>query len=206
MNMQYQKGKTFVAPPKPFRADRALYFPNVHGRTLASMRASDTTPLLQNRLSIVSVFSSAWAERQVGSFVDGKQNPGLDEMLRADGGGGGGGAAVGLVDVNVEEGWMKALLVRLFAPLIRRKVPRERHPRYFLIRKGLSDDLKDAIALLNRKVGYVYLVDGECKIRWAGSGVATAEEKESMVHCLRRLLLETKKLGGAGPEKELLGG
>ncbi len=203
--MQYQKGKTFIAPPKPFRADRALYFPNVNGRTLASMRASDTTPLLQNRLSIVSVFSSAWAERQVSSYVDGKQNPGLDEMLRADGGSGGGGAAaVGRIDVNVEEGWMKAVLVRLFAPLIRRKVPRERHHRYFLIRKGLSDDLKDAIALLNRKVGYVYLVDGECKIRWAGSGVASAEEKESMVNCVKRLLQETKKPKEAGSEKKLL--
>jgi ATPase complex subunit ATP10 len=36
--------------------------------------------------------------------------------------------------------------------------------------KGLSEDVRDAMGLLNSQVGYVYLVDTECRIRWAGSG------------------------------------
>jgi ATPase complex subunit ATP10 len=32
----------------------------------------------------------------------------------------------------------------------------------------------------NKIVGYVYLVDKNCKVRWAGCGTATDEEVESL--------------------------
>src|SRR4051812_48488948 len=58
-NMRHQKGKTFLSNPKLFKADRALYFPNLRGATLASpsqRKGTDTTPVLRDKISVVSMF------------------------------------------------------------------------------------------------------------------------------------------------------
>ena len=80
------------------------------------------------------------------------------------------------VDINVEEDLLKASLIRLFMPSLRRKLPAAQHERYFLVRRGLTDEIREGIGMLNGKVGYVYLVDNECRIRWAGSGRAGESE------------------------------
>ncbi|KAI9765276.1 MAG: hypothetical protein M1840_007475 [Geoglossum simile] len=187
-NMRYHKGKTFLSNPRLFRADRALYFPNIYGKTLLSPgHGTDTTPVLKDNISIVSIFSSAWAERQVQTFVSETQNPELSTAIQESGG------AARRVDVNVEENALKAGLIRLFMPSIRRRTPRERHGRYFVVRRGISEEIRDAIGFLNGKVGYVYLLDGECKIRWAGSGRAEREEKESLARGVKRLVDEWRR-------------
>ncbi|KAH0566076.1 hypothetical protein GP486_000514 [Trichoglossum hirsutum] len=188
-NMRHHKGKTFLSNLKLFRADRALYFPNLRGRTLLSSRhGDDTTPILRDKISVVSVFSSTWAERQIQTFVSEKENPDLSAALRESDG------LARRVDVNVEENTIKASLIRLFMPNIRRLIPRDRHGRYFLVRRGISEEIRDAIGFVNGKVGYVYLLDGECRIRWAGSGRAKSEEKESLVRGVRKLVDECKRL------------
>lgn len=40
----------------------------------------------------------------------------------------------------------------------------------------------------NKHIGYVYLVDQNGKIRWAGGGLGTEEEKESLRGCVEVLL------------------
>ncbi|KAI9738667.1 MAG: Mitochondrial ATPase complex subunit atp10 [Cirrosporium novae-zelandiae] len=193
-NLRVAKGKTFIAVPKLFRADRALYYPNLQGVTLASPdEPQDTTPILRGKLSVVRMFSSEWAKRQTESFVAEDQNPELCEVLRA-------GKAVGaqMVDVNVEDNWVKAALIKLFMPSLRKKLPEEGHGRYFLITSGLTEKLRVCIGLVNSKVGYVYLVDEKCKIRWAGSGKADQTEKESIVNGLKRLIEVRKGIRGTG--------
>ncbi|KAI9872123.1 MAG: Mitochondrial ATPase complex subunit atp10 [Pleopsidium flavum] len=182
-NMRYQKGKTFIAPSKLFRGDKALYFPNLNGITLASPSdPQDTTTVLGDKISVVSVFSSTWAERQAATFVSENENKALHEALRE------GQAIAQRVDINIEENALKAGLIRLFMPGLRRQIPKDAHGRYFVIRRGVTDDIKDKIGLLNGKVGYVYLVDRECKIRWAGSGRAEPQEKEGLVRGVSRLV------------------
>ena len=185
--MQYHKGKTFIAPSKLFRGERALYFPNLHGRTLAQRTATDTTPVLQDRISIVSIFSSTWAVRQTASFAGDVQNPELGDVIR------GGEGMVQKVDINVEDDALKAWLVQCFFPFLRRRMSRESHGRYFLVRKGLSSEIAKAIGFLNGKVGYVYLLDRACRIRWAGSGVAQPEERHRLANGTKRLLDEWRK-------------
>ena len=81
----------------------------------------------------------------------------------------------------------------------------EQQERYFIVRRGLSDIIKEALGILNDKSGYVYLVDTQCKIRWAGSAVAEPHEKESMVRGLRRLIQEVRVARGElKGEKEVL--
>jgi ATPase complex subunit ATP10 len=187
--MRLHKGKSFLAPPRLFKGERALYFPNFHGQTLhKDQKPRDTTPVFEDKVSIVSVFSSAWAENQAATFASEKNNPELHEVVKTSGG------AAQMVQINIEENALKAMLVRLFMGGLRKKLGPDNLGRYFLVRKGTSDEIRDAICLLNSKVGYTYLLDGDCKIRWAGSGPAEGDEKDGLVRGARRLIEELKAM------------
>lgn len=186
-NLRFQEGKTFKSNPRLFRADKALYFPNIHGVTLASPKdPQDTTPILEGKISVVNLFSSVWAEGQVNTFTGAPLNPKLAEVLEN------GGSLVQRVDINLEENRMKAWLVKRFMWRMRQKLPEFQHSRYFLVQKGFSELLKEAVGMMNSKVGYVYLVDDACRIRWAGSGPAEPEELETLNNGLQKLIAEKK--------------
>ncbi|KAJ2981504.1 hypothetical protein NUW58_g6674 [Xylaria curta] len=88
---------------------------------------------------------------------------------------------------------MKAFLVKLWMGSLRRQVGgEENHGRYFLVRKGVSDEIRESVGLLNSKVGYTYLLDADCRIRWAGSGPSEDHEREGLVKGLQRLLIDDK--------------
>ena len=185
--MRMHKGKSFLAPPRLFKSERALYFPNFYGQTLQKDKVlRDTTPVLEDKVSIVSVFSSSWGENQAATFASKKANPELHEVIKNSGG------LAQLVQINVEENALKAWIVRLFMPRQRRRMGADNWGRYFLVRKGITTKIRDAVGLLNSKVGYTYLLDGECKIRWAGSGVCEGDEKDSLVKGTRKLIEELK--------------
>ncbi|KAB5536445.1 ATP10 protein-domain-containing protein [Coniochaeta sp. 2T2.1] len=190
-NMAFHKGKSFLAPPRPFKADVSLYFPNLYGRTLVKdgdkKKERDTTPTLEGKLSVVCVFSSMWAERQVGTFVDQKANPGLHELLAENKG------TAQLVKVNVEDNYFRNMLLTLFMGRLRKTTPAADWDKYFLVRRAVSDEIREHIGLLNSKVGYVYLVDKECRIRWAGSGDAEGDENAGLVKAMQRVLAEMGK-------------
>ncbi|KAI0383831.1 ATP10 protein-domain-containing protein [Hypomontagnella monticulosa] len=187
-NLQFHKGKTFIAPPRPFRGDLSLFFPNLYGQTLlkSDREPRDTTPTLQGKVSVVSVFSSVWAENQINSFVSKDSNPELDAVLAEQ------KDVAQRVWINIEQNTMKAWLIRLFMGGIRRRIGKENWDRYFVVRKGVSDEIRESVGLLNSSVGYVYLVDTECRIRWAGSGPSEDHEREGLVKAVQRLLDEHK--------------
>jgi len=108
------------------------------------------------------------------------------------------------VEINVEENMLKHGLVRMFMGSMRRQRKQEDWAKYFLVSRGLDDYLRDALAIWNSKVGHVYLLDGSCKIRWAGNGDAKDDEKQSLVRCLGRLVDEARgvqKLRRQEPKK-----
>lgn len=185
--MRLHKGKSFLAPPKLFKAERALYFPNFHGRTLIKdKRPRDTTPVLEDKVSVVSVFSSAWAENQAATFVSEKSNPELHQVVRSSGG------LAQMVQINIEENALKHMLIRLFIPGLRKRYGVDNWGRYFVVRRSISEETRDSIGFLNSKVGYTYLLDGQCRIRWAGSGPAQGDEKDGLVKGVQRLVEEMK--------------
>ncbi|EON61359.1 hypothetical protein W97_00573 [Coniosporium apollinis CBS 100218] len=189
-NMRHHKGKSFLANPRIFKRDAALFFPNLRGTTLASGReAKDTTEVLEGRVSVVSIFSSTWAENQKNTFVGETQNPELEEALK------GNEDVAQRVEINIEENALKLALVRLFQYRLRAQRPKGDWRRYFIVSRGISESIRETIGLLNSKVGYVYLVDPECRIRWAGSGPAEGEEKQSLVKGLKKLIEEAKQGG-----------
>ncbi|KAI1975933.1 Mitochondrial ATPase complex subunit atp10 [Ophidiomyces ophidiicola] len=185
--MRYQKGKTFVSNSHLFKGDKALYFPNLKGRTLDLFKPlQDTTPVLAGKISVVSIFSSLWAERQAASFVGLQKNPALHQMIQES------NLIAQRVEINSEDNWLKAFLVRCFMGSMRRNVPQEQHKRYFLVTKGFTNYIRDQIGFTNGKVGYVYLLDDMCRIRWAGSSIATPSEIKSLNDGLRKLIEEKR--------------
>jgi ATPase complex subunit ATP10 len=184
-NLRHAQGKTFVSNPRLFRGDKALYFPNMYGATLASPKEpQNTTSVLRGKISIVTLFSSLWAESQVATFTGPKQNPVLAEALAKS------GQVAQKVDINLEENRMRAWLVKRFMWRMRQNLPAHQHERYFLVQKGVNEVLKEAIGMMNSKVGYVYLVDAECRIRWAGSGPAEETEMAALNAGLLKLIAE----------------
>jgi ATPase complex subunit ATP10 len=61
--------------------------------------------------------------------------------------------------------------------------------------------VRDTLGMTNSRVGYVYLIDENLKIRWGGCADATDEEALSLESCTGVLLkrLERKKLKQGHP-------
>ena len=76
---------------------------------------------------------------------------------------------------------------------LRKSIAEEEHERYFLVRRGITDAIREQTGMLNSKLGYVYLVDHECRIRWAGSAEAFSGEKESLAKGVERLVRGWRK-------------
>ena len=190
-DLRHHKGKTFISNSRLFRGDKALYFPNLAGHTLASPKLrQDTTSILKGKISVVSVFCGLWAERQVATFVRPNNNPDMHEAIRE------GEGLAQRIEINVEENTLKAWLIRMFMWRMRQTMLSEQHGRYFLVRKGFAERLKEAIGIINGKVGYVYLLDENCRIRWAGSGPAESGELQSLNNGIRKLVEEKKRAAG----------
>ncbi|KAL6800267.1 ATP10 domain-containing protein [Trichoderma sp. SZMC 28012] len=170
-------------------AELSLFFPNLYGQTLVKNDKSprDTTPLLSGRASVVSIFSSQWAERQVESFISKEANPLLHQVLESS------GDEAQLVRINYEDNNGKALLVKLFMGGLRKRFGEKNWDKYFLVQRGITDEIRESIGLLNSKVGYTYLVDHHCRIRWAGSGSGHPDELESLAKGLGKLVDDIKK-------------
>ncbi|KAK8156429.1 ATP10 protein-domain-containing protein [Phyllosticta citrichinensis] len=196
-NVQYERGKSFLANPRVFRADRALFFPNFVGTTLAdSSKPADTTLVLLNRISLVSVYSSDWALKQIQTWTSEKQNPDLCRILQGSRG------IAQPVEVNIETNRLKYFILSLFKERLRNERAQEDWDKYFFVRKGITDEIRENVGIMNAKVGYVFLVDGACRIRWAGSGDAQEEEKHFLNKGLRTLISETTGSAKTNPKAQ----
>ncbi|PHH59880.1 hypothetical protein CDD81_2399 [Ophiocordyceps australis] len=187
-NMRFASGKSFLAPPRLFRAQLSLFFPNLRGETFANLypNSNDTTPILTGKVSVVSFYSGRWAENQTNSFTSPAANPALHKILSSS------GDIVQLVCINYETKYLMFWIVRLLRSFMRKRVARHEWNKHFLIRRGLTDEIRESVGLLNLKTGYTYLVDRQCRIRWAGSGQSEPAERESLAKGLARLVEEVK--------------
>lgn len=80
----------------------------------------------------------------------------------------------------------------MFLSTLRRSIPVSQQPSYLLSHQSL-EYLREPMGMENKHVGYVFLVDWNCKIRWAGCSWATLEEEESLRKCSHVLLGQLKK-------------
>ncbi|KAK6335622.1 Mitochondrial ATPase complex subunit atp10 [Orbilia brochopaga] len=213
-DMRHQKGKLFLPPPRTFKADKSLYFPNMVGRTLLSPDDISTTTLFANRVSLTTLSTNVWADRQIDSFLSGlfspdpsKAHPFADSTLLPD-------EYIATEDdhlkrvlgeplplqkgtwqrvtINLQENPLKYLILLASQRNIRRLQPVENHARYLMVRKGVTAEMKESIAMLNERIGFVYIVDAACRIRWAGCADASDEERRGLRSALERMVLEER--------------
>lgn len=127
------------------------------------------------------------------SFISKPKNPALHDILEKN------PDVAQVVRINVEDtSRLKYWLIRMFSGHLRKLIDVRNWDNYFMVKQGITDEIRESIGYLNSKVGYVYLVDGDCRIRWAGSGPAEGDEASSLVRGLQRLLVEKKD--GVWPE------
>lgn len=187
-NLKFHEGKSFIAPPRLFKAELSLFFPNLYGETIKKKDIPrDTTPTLTGKVSVVSIFSSQWAERQIQSWTSKESNPELHKVIAENHG------LAQMVNINYEDNTAKAWLISMFMGSLRKKSPEQDWDKYFLVRRGITDEIRECIGLLNSKVGYTYLVDQHCRIRWAGSGPSHPDELEGLNKGVARVADEIRK-------------
>lgn len=95
------------------------------------------------------------------------------------------------IQINVQENMMKALLVSFYTASLRKAINKELHAYYLLSTQNL-EYVKEPLGMVNKHIGYVYVVDKDLKVRWAGGGLASEEEAKSMENCVRVLLDRNK--------------
>lgn len=199
-NLRFFRGKIFRSNERLFRRDVALWFPNFFGKALApdaTGKSGDrrdgygglgrnTCEVMRGKVSVVSFVSCTWAQTQVETFCSEQWNSELQEVLRE------GAPLAQRVWINYEDNMLRWWLLQAFRGKLRRERTEAEQDRYFMVRRGLDEMMKESMGLLNDKVGYVYLVDQDCRIRWAGSADADASERVSMVKGLRKLIQEAR--------------
>ena len=93
--------------------------------------------------------------------------------------------------INLQENPLKSFLVNLFLSSLRSQIPLAYQPTYLLSSQSL-EYLRAPMGMENKHVGYVFLVDSNAKIRWAGAGWATVEEEEALRKCALVLMKRSK--------------
>ncbi|KAI9894359.1 MAG: Mitochondrial ATPase complex subunit atp10 [Vezdaea aestivalis] len=187
-NLKWQEGKSYLQPKGIFKASRSLYFPNLRGQTLSGQPnegtdgMTDTTTVLEGRVTILAIFQGTWAQEQTATFIDEKFNPNLWNILRGNRG------ITQLVQINFEEKAMRYAVLQMCLPRMRNTIPKDIQGSYFLMRKGLTQEIRESMGYLNSKVGYIFVIDRSCRIRWAASAKAGEDEIEGLNKVVRRLL------------------
>jgi ATPase complex subunit ATP10 len=102
--------------------------------------------------------------------------------------------------INVANGWFDRYLLRpLITTLTKRNTDPKDHENTFLY-YGNTDQLCDALRMRNLLAGYIFLLDGLGRVRFAGSGVATDKEVNTLISLTKKLtplVQQRRQYGGA---------
>ncbi|KAF8903323.1 ATP10 protein-domain-containing protein [Gymnopilus junonius] len=177
-------GKTWIAPKVLIREDKALYLPNLTGSSLDDGTKKDTTTMCFGRITALAILGTQISEAHAQSFTY-RTNAryGQNPLYQ-------------YVQINVQENLLKAFLVKLYARSLRVTVPKGQQPNYLISSQNL-EYLRDPMGMTNSKVGYVYLIDENLRIRWGGSADATLQEAESLENCTGVLLKRLEEKNAA---------
>jgi ATPase complex subunit ATP10 len=89
---------------------------------------------------------------------------------------------VEIVKLNLSEGWLnKWILQALIKGLMKKNTPAQEHDRTFIYFGSDLEPFRDALRMHNILTGYVFLLDGLGRVRFAGSGGAEGEDVENLV-------------------------
>lgn len=181
MNMTRKHGgKTWIAPKVLIREDKALYLPNISGKSLADKMKKNTTTMCFGRITVLAMLGTQISELHVKGFVDATNARFSSNPLYQ------------YVQINLQENLLKSFLVNLFANSLRNVVPPSLQPNYLVSSQNM-EYVREPLGMTNSKVGYVYLIDENLRIRWGGCADATVEESQALESCTGVLLKRLEK-------------
>ncbi|KAF9278778.1 Mitochondrial ATPase complex subunit atp10 [Mortierella alpina] len=169
--------KLWKATASMVNADKALYMPNIIGTSLKTSEPVELVDILKGKISLIAISGTRFGEEQIETFM----TPFLEQwpMSAKD-------SKVQLVELNIQENPLKAGLVRMMVPFVKKTIPENRHANYILHYKSIKH-LRDPLSMQNSYLGYVFLVDSNCKIRWGAHGAGTEEEIKTLLDSVQRL-------------------
>jgi len=83
------------------------------------------------------------------------------------------------IQINLQENLLKSLLVSIFLSSLRQAVPVKLQPTYLVSSQNM-EYVRDSLGMVNKHIGYVYLLDEHLKVRWAACGDAKLEETDAL--------------------------
>lgn len=173
-NLKFEKGKLWLGNEKLWKGEMSLWMPNLVGDTLAGEPFRATTEVMRGKINLVAVYQRDWAQKQAQTWYGNgeKENPRLAKLIEE--------GRLNLVQVNVEDAPLARGIQSMFRWFMKRGMDKRQQENYFFV-KQIPDSVVEEIGILNSRVGYVYLVDQDCKIRWAGCAEANDGEKEALI-------------------------
>ena len=97
-----------------------------------------------------------------------------------------------VVNLSIHEGRVLGFLKSFIIKSVFHNVPSEKRQRTLLY-FGQCDELRDMVRMHNNKTCYVYLLDGEGRVRFAGSGKASEEETQRLIKFAKKLTATGKR-------------
>jgi ATPase complex subunit ATP10 len=177
-------GKFYLANKALYKSNLSLYWPNLLGKNLAGEQSS-TTGLLTGMISVVCLFQRQWAFDQTTTFVGSKDNPELDELLSQN------SDVAQKIEINMEHVSAVGVFGWLFQWQLRRQRTKQEQENY-LVLSGFPQLQREALGIMNNSLGYVFLVDQDCKIRWSGCAQAIDEERQTLLQGANTLINRAK--------------
>ncbi|KAJ2399457.1 Mitochondrial ATPase complex subunit atp10 [Coemansia sp. RSA 2559] len=178
LDLRKNGAKLFMAPNQLIPANKAKFLPNLEGKTLTG-KSVDVSALCKGKTTLLTIEFVKFAEKHTMSYIS------VFEKAFAD------STKAQVIQVNIEENWAKAAVLRMCFPLIRRSIPKHRHDSY-VVHYGSVDSLKKMLGIANPLIGYAFLVDKHTRVRWYANGEAVNDESAIMSALTKELLRKTK--------------
>jgi mitochondrial ATPase complex subunit ATP10 len=100
---------------------------------------------------------------------------------------------VEIINLQLTEGWFTSkLLGGMIARIVKHNTPVEDYDTTLLCLRSDLEEFRDALRIHNVMAGYVFLLDGIGRVRFAGSGEATEQELENVIQFARELIRNPK--------------
>lgn len=187
------KGRLFQAPPSFFKKDKALYFPNFKAKALTGERRELLDVFDDAKLTILRVYSTDAGYEMTDDYF---KIPGSSDNYTSET-----GVAVlkqqnpdvQIVELVLSESASKHFVHTFVTPSkVAATRPKSQHDKYLVaLRDSVLDrSQREKLLLTNAYSGYVYIIDSNYKVRWAGSGWPDEKEVEGMWKAIRGLSKE----------------
>ncbi|KAJ1965091.1 hypothetical protein GGI12_001007 [Dipsacomyces acuminosporus] len=166
--------KLFEAPSQLISPKKARFMPNLEGSTLSG-NPVDVSQMCRGKTTLLTIEFVKFAEKHTLSYIN------VFEKSFA------GRKKAQVIQVNIEENWAKAAVLKLCLPYTKRIIPRHRHDSY-VVHFGNVEPLRSALGIANPLLGYAFLIDPKTRIRWYANGEAVKSEGATMIALTEELL------------------